>query len=258
MVYSLFAPKSLAVLFVLCWFSCSLAYAQDASLWSKGSFETVQKAVQQGADVHKVPGKGFTPLMNAVGNPDNRVVDLLLKAGADPNAGTANGLNPIRVVAMFGENPEVVHMLAKAGANLEKPDGLGYTPLMTAIDRNANTEIIRALLKAGAKPDARTPEGDTPFMVVAGGLLQRPELVAMLCEAGGDINARNAEGVTALMKAVHSKPNLEMVKAFLAQKADVNISAHSGNNALTKAIAAEEQALVQLLEKAGARLPVKR
>ncbi len=242
------------LLSVLCLFPYVVANARQVTVWESGSLEEVQKALQQGLSVNKSP-KGFTPLMYAVSNPDSRVVAALVAAGEDPNAGLPNGLNPIGLVAMFGENPEIVAALAEGGANLENPNSLGYTPLMIAIDRNPNIEIVKSLLKAGANVNAQTPEGETPLMIASKGLLQRPQMITMLCEAGANINAQDNNGVNVLMKTVHMAPNMEMVKAILAQRPVVNLAAHSGHNALSLAIRIDEVALQQLLEEAGARLP---
>lgn len=247
----------MAVLVTLCLVSASFVCAQEKAVsWSTISYEEAQKVLEQGGKPETVPGKA-TPLMNAVGNPDSRVVELLLKAEVDVNATSKSGLNAIRSAAMFAEKPNVVDLLAKAGADLESLDNLGYTPLMVAIDRNKFTKVVAAFIKAGANVNARTPEGKTPLMVVASALVQRPELVEALCAAGADINARNASGATALMEAIHLQPNLEMIKALLEQKPDVNIKDNSGHTALSKSITSEAGDVQRLLEKAGAHLPDK-
>ena len=67
-------------------------------------------------------------------------------------------------------NPRVIETLLKAGADIEarmvcKSDALydegGVTPLMRAARRNESPEVIAALLKAGANTRAKDKKGKT-------------------------------------------------------------------------------------------------
>ncbi|MBU3693290.1 MAG: ankyrin repeat domain-containing protein [Rhodocyclaceae bacterium] len=58
----------------------------------------------------------WTPLHYAAHQGDARIVELLLKAGANPDARSANGTTPLMMGAMSGV-PEVARALLKAGAD---------------------------------------------------------------------------------------------------------------------------------------------
>ncbi|MGA3281386.1 MAG: ankyrin repeat domain-containing protein [Smithella sp.] len=107
------------------------------------------------------------------------------------------------------------------------------------------------------------------------------EVVKKLLEAGADINARNKDGVTALMLAsgygrtglvvtdmkgkmeiVNNDPvgngNVEVVKALIAAKADVNIrSGKNGRTALMGASRFGSLAVIKELIAAGADVNIK-
>ena len=67
------------------------------------------------------------------------------------------------VAAWYNENPEVISLLLKAGAdiNVKTPDGV--TVLMSASDHNPNPGVIITLLKAGADAKAKNSAGKTAF-----------------------------------------------------------------------------------------------
>jgi hypothetical protein len=75
--------------------------------------------------------------------------------------------------------------------------------------------------------------------------------------AGADVNAKNADGTTALMLA-SQQGHLAVVQNLLSAKADVNIQAGSGNTALILAAQEGHQDVVQALIAAGANVNAKR
>jgi uncharacterized protein len=75
--------------------------------------------------------------------------------------------------------------------------------------------------------------------------------------AGADVNAKNANGSTALMLAAQ-EGHLAVVQSLLAAKADVNLTAGSGNTALLLAAQEGHGDVVQALIAAGADINAKR
>jgi len=120
--------------------------------------------LEQGADAkHADPETGETPIHNAIAKTDrlvyDRVVQILLAHGADPNAATKPGVEtgafmrdcrtkgetPLHRAAAFGE-VETIQLLKQAGAKLDIQDANGDTPLSWASWYGRPTPILRELL----------------------------------------------------------------------------------------------------------------
>lgn len=130
----------------------------------------------------------YTPLMKALERGQDDVVDLLLKAGADPNL-TAYGkkFNALHIAAKLassGNNSAGVAMpsaanqfqiiLASKRLDLNMPTTYeGQTALTEAVSL-ANTKIARQLLEAGADPNAQNLAKQTPLIVIAQNALLNP------------------------------------------------------------------------------------
>lgn len=65
-----------------------------------GHAETVAMLARRGAEVNRLNDRGQTPLAGAVFKGEHQVVDVLLGAGADPDAGTPSARETAR---MFGQ-----------------------------------------------------------------------------------------------------------------------------------------------------------
>jgi uncharacterized protein len=76
--------------------------------------------------------------------------------------------------------------------------------------------------------------------------------VALLALAGADLEAKDEEGQTALLKAA-AHGNLECVRALLKAGAVVTVKDNEGNTALALAREHEHKDIVELLKLHGAR-----
>jgi ankyrin repeat protein len=139
----------------------------------------IRLLLQHGAR-HDIPNsRGALPVMAAAGqgsrNGDTRgwfatadvqqrsiaALDLLLKAGADPDTNAESGQSPLRGAVTWGWN-DVIQFLAGRGADLNAPDNRGLTALDAALGRAGGgrgggpgpvlQETAALLEKLGAKP----------------------------------------------------------------------------------------------------------
>jgi uncharacterized protein len=151
-----------------------------------GHWQLCEFLIENGASARSVdPDTGETPLHSALTNEDriryDLVVEILLLAGADPNAATRPGVptdslmrdartrgeTPLHRAALFG-NVRTVALLLEAGANREVRDAFGDTPLAWASWARRQVEVLRALLYG----DHRIHSEHQPMRV---NLLGRPE-----------------------------------------------------------------------------------
>lgn len=127
----------------------------------------VAKYLTLHADINvQSPGNGYTPLMLAVANENIRIMEYLLRYGADPLIGNHDGLIASQLVShdlfLFGtlkdhelifatlyNDTDLINTVIEAGAFIDKQGFGGYTPLMIAAE-NGNTELVEFYLMQGA------------------------------------------------------------------------------------------------------------
>lgn len=108
-------------------------------------------------------------------------------------------LSPLHVAARSGDAATIA-ALVKAGVDPDEPDrrGTRWTPLMHAVHKNQKAAVA-ALLAAGAKVDARTADGTTALMMASG--YGQLENVKALLAAGADPHLENHDNLDPLWAA---------------------------------------------------------
>ena len=141
-----------------------------------------------------------------------------------------------------------ISALLASGADPDRRDGRGRSPLHTAVDNGAGPRrMVPVLLEGGASPDATDRNGDTPLHTVFDRCSRQREppegcrfpdmegTATLLLEAGGDVNAKNSAGRTALFHAARlpTSQDAEKALAFLLDRgADADARDGSGNTPL--------------------------
>ena len=221
-------------------------------------FDFAAFLIQSGADVNKWDFFGRTPLYSAIdlntlprgGRPDlpstdvltgYDVAEMLLKAGANPNAQLklrppyrngvfdrggdqviSTGATPLLVAAKVGDAKSVA-LLLKYKAIVDLPTSTGVTPLMAAAGMGHSFNPTRGRFKTDA---------------------QAVECVRLLKEAGGAINAQNQAGQTAL----HSAASLGWdgtVKLLVADGAELETLDSKGLAPIDYAVGRHERAFLE-------------
>jgi len=133
------------------------------------------------------------------------MVRMLLDAGADPNAGMAEGYRPLHAVAAYPWGWEVAatkallaDLLVAAGGDIEaRTEGRGWTPLHRAVLEGSADEV-EALLRAGADPNAPFDGRSEPWFTAGRLPLQiaghDTAKVRLLLEYGADPRRTDALG----------------------------------------------------------------
>jgi ankyrin repeat protein len=196
--------------------------------------------LEKGADPNAA-GAGYNALHTAILRGDLALVQALLARGAEPNAPIQKGSKAGRQAKMW----EVPQALA------------GTTPFFFAA-KLAEAPIMRALADAGADPLAGMADGTTPLMVAAG-LLTGGLGRGAKDRRGRELDTAEAE----LVRSHHTdhrpilNSGIEAVKVALELGGDVNATNKAGDTALHGAAVHGFESVIQLLAERGARLDVK-
>jgi uncharacterized protein len=204
--------------------------------------------IAQGVDVKK-PGKnsqGRTLLTSASTEGKIPMMDVLIKAGADPNAKDEDGMTALRHVAWSGKNQVNATkrlIAAKADVNIAADDD--WTPLIQDMYNDASVAVPLAqiLLQAGADASVVNNEGNSAVMLAAERGMA--VLIAPLVKAGGDINQRGRDG-TALGLAA-DKGQVEVVKALLDAGANPDLGSRDNKTPLMNAAGRDRLDVIALL-----------
>uniref|UniRef100_A0A1I7VL43 Notch n=1 Tax=Loa loa TaxID=7209 RepID=A0A1I7VL43_LOALO len=185
-------------------------------------------------------------------------VENLFLAGALVDAEDDYGETAL-IMAIKAGRAEVVKCLLQFGADITISDIHNRTALHHAASINA-ADIVRILLETGEiEVDAIDDADCSPLMTVAKLGYRDPEAIALLIDAGADINCTgnhiNGEmykGRTALHYAI-IQSNQELARYLVERGANLNIQDHMGQTPLFLAASQGHVEMVHMLVIAGAR-----
>ena len=104
--------------------------------------------------------------MKAAINGHLKIIELLLRFGANPRLENLKGENALTLACMQ-ENFEICEKLIVAGADVNHLDKNGRTPLLKSARHNSNSDILQLLLKHGADPSIADHNKNTPLHAAA-------------------------------------------------------------------------------------------
>jgi ankyrin repeat protein len=222
-----------------------------------GAIDSTRALLDAGADVDETMIDGTSLLVLAVTNAHYELASDLLDYGADPNAddqgwtalhqvawsrrwnmgfnlpgpyqtGNLDSLDLVRKLVEHGGDIDARQHQEPKDGNRNKLDRIGATAFLLAA-KSCDLPLMRVLLELGADPAITTENGTTALMAAAGVGIWAPgenpgsheEALAAVKLAfevgGGDVNAVNAEGDTALHGAVYRGGALPVIE-FLVER----------------------------------------
>lgn len=126
----------------------------------------------------------------------------LLSAGASPNRDFLEGRTSVVIAAVEG-NAEVLEVLLKAGGNPNSSDAFGWRPLHhTTYDGKECVKCIEVLIRNGAEVDAVTSLDITPLHRAAG--FGHASAVKTLLASGASKTLKDKYGNSAYQRAMNS------------------------------------------------------
>jgi ankyrin repeat protein len=214
---------------------------------------TALEWLSRGADAFGENAAGETPLFLAVKLRWRHLTNELLARGAFPDAQNAQGMTPLHLSITQGDR-DMVKALIAAGASprLRANDGQTAHGLALAGGHKALIEWVDWRL--WPSPARRLRAQDLPAAAIAGDL----HAVSRLLELGFDVNTRDGQGCTGLLRAAGGG-HADVLSALIAHGADTRIAADAGATPLSAAVSMRNLAIAEHLIDAGAdveqRLP---
>lgn len=250
----------------------------------KDDMAQVEKLLKAGASANKATKDGKTPLHYAARLGMPRAITLLLDYGAKVNAEDANRQTPMFDALSAPQPARVLNPLLKAGADADLPDKDGRIPLHTVAE-TATTPLLRKILKHTENPNRPDKKGTQPLHLAAAHnsvavvqtiLFERVALFSadhngdtalhhavarkdsddvaeylLKTDAARMVNAENLDGRTPLHLAA-AKKNRKLLQQMIDAGGDVNLPDRQGFTPLHDAICSHDVKTVKLLIDNGA------
>ncbi len=213
-----------------------------------GTLDMMQALLDAGADVNAGNDRKATALHWAVA--DTVKLKLLLSKGADLNAKTVEGRTVLHLAAARPDGVSIVQLLIEGGADINARNLTGQTPLFAAV--TASADSVRLLLDKGANPNAKSDTNATPLM---GAAANNPAAVVLLVGRGADVTFPTKRGETPLANAANHG-DLASARLLIEKGANVNAVDYRGYTPLMQAAYADDGPveLVRLLLAHGANI----
>jgi ankyrin repeat protein len=211
--------------------------------------QMVRLLIQHGA---RVRGLGSLAFFAAVNSGKVELVQMLLKAGADPLGREKTwGATPLHTAAGNGHF-NVMDVLRPYYRSVDISDDFGRTPLHYAA-MAGKLQAMEWLLQRGASVNAKDRTGMTPLMHAAG--MGHASAVEMLLQRGADIRVKDRTGRTALHLAcrLSGDKGVAVVQVLVRYGVDCNERDNFGMSPLKVALDRGNKKCAEVLRQHGVR-----
>ncbi len=223
-----------------------LRACQAGEYVSRGNEQLAITLLERGGDAFGVRGAIDPPLIAAVRLGWSRLAELLLLAGADPNARESHGQTAIHVASALGRE-NALRLLIRHGALPQARTPGGQTALGIALAAGRSDLGQWLEWRGWNLPGRPLQPSDLPAAAIGGDV----DAVSRLLDLGLPVDAVDSQGCTALLRAAGGGHEA-MVQALLERGADARVSARTGATPLSAAISMRHLPVVDRLLAAGA------
>jgi len=175
----------------------SLSTAEKTSLCfeaiHKRRPDIVQMLMKDGLNANCTDERGISAIhseVNEGSNSCNKIIDILIQAGADINCKKSCDKSTVIQSAIVYDKYSTVERLIEAGADVNLSNALGRTALHIAAIFNQK-EIVSLLIKSNADVNLETIEGNSALNRAID-YRSSPDIIEQLLLAGADVNHRES------------------------------------------------------------------
>jgi len=198
---------------------------------------------------------GWNALQSAVLKENIKLINYLIDKGADINASEGGDGSSSLMIALKLKRYDIAELFLKKNANLNILNNEGWSALNYVL-KNKNLELAKLFINKGADVSTKLSEGNNLygeyFPLLFAMEYEEYDFAKILIEKGADVNMKNSSGYTALIYALENR-KFKIAELLLNKGADVSIKNKFGNTALI--IASKNNAdlnLIKLFVKNGA------
>lgn len=165
-------------------------------------------------------------LAEAADKGDTKGVEQAVFLGALPNAEGKEGITPLLYVLASSRNKNGLRALLKAGADPNKFSADGLCPMVLSV-RAEDREFLEIMLANGGNPNLNNASGEPVLQVAARD--DRWDNAINLLDHGADINGKDQTGFTTMMNLVALR-RYNRISDLIDRGADVNVKTANGTN----------------------------
>ena len=188
-------------------------------------------------DIEKRNSSAHSPLMLAVKTDKISIAAMLLEAGASPDTRSSKGTPLLhKLVSCKREKLSLLKIFINSGADINAADTSGQTALHRALRNHLFVnclEPLEFLLQARAKVNIHDNSGTAPLHNLASWEQKdSAAALALITKHGGDIDIKDSQGLTTLLRAARFGGRAEVLRTLLAAGADPGAIDNRGNTLL--------------------------
>ncbi|XP_039290548.1 fibronectin type 3 and ankyrin repeat domains protein 1 [Nilaparvata lugens] len=189
--------------------------------------------------------KGKSALVKAAMKGDTQLMGVLVAAGASVDLASRHSQVTALMEAAWRGQLDCARLLVDSGAHWNATDNHGCSAVHYAVD-NSQINILKMAIEMGADINLKDANGWSPLM--RGVLLNsKTEVLEELLKNGADVNATDKRGQSALMQAILAL-NTDGVRMLLKSGASTGLSNMYNNTAIDMAGLLQDKELETILK----------